>query len=75
MGNPGHDDEINIGFDANGDLETQAAISDVLRHRHGLGLHAGGTRAVNGNHTDQDVPSEDKPQIYNGTAVITEHQR
>ena len=67
-GNPGHDDEINIGFDANGDLDT-AAISAFCGTGTGY-VTRWWDQSVNGNHADQAVP-DSQPQIYNGTAVIT----
>ncbi len=74
-GNPGDDDEINIGFDANGDLDTQA-ISDFCGTGTGW-VTRWWDQSVNGNHADQPVggtgSNGDQPQIYNGTAVITEN--
>ncbi len=72
-GNPGDDDETNIGFDANGDLDTQA-ISDFCGTGTGF-VTRWWDQSVNGNHADQPVggtgSNGDQPQIYNGTAVIT----
>ena len=74
-GNPGDDDEINIGFDANGDLDTQA-IADFCTTGTGY-VTRWWDQSVNGNHADQPVGGTGRnalqPQIYNGTAVITEN--
>ena len=74
-GNPGDDDETNIGFDANGDLDTQA-ISDFCGTGTGW-VTRWWDQSVNGNHADQPVggtgSNTSQPQIYNGTAVITEN--
>ncbi len=74
-GNPGDDDEINIGFDANGDLDT-AAISAFCGTGTGF-VTRWWDQSVNGNHADQPVggtgSNGDQPQIYNGTAVITDN--
>ncbi len=74
-GNPGDDDEINIGFDANGDLDT-AAISAFCGTGTGF-VTRWWDQSVNGNHADQPVggtgSNTSQPQIYNGTAVITEN--
>jgi len=74
-GNPGDDDETNIGFDANGDLDTQA-ISDFCGTGTGF-VTRWWDQSVNGNHLDQPVGGTGsnslQPQIYNGTAVITEN--
>ena len=74
-GNPGDDDEINIGFDANGDLDTQA-IADFCTTGTGY-VTRWWDQSVNGNHADQPVGGTGsnalQPQIYNGTAVITEN--
>ena len=74
-GNPGDDDEINIGFDSNGDLDTQA-ISDFCGTGTGW-VTRWWDQSVNGNHADQPVggtgSNTSQPQIYNGTAVITEN--
>jgi len=72
VGNPGHDDETNIGFDANGDLDTQA-ISDFCGTGTGY-VTRWWDQSVNGNHADQTVPGN-QPQIYNGTAVTTENSK
>jgi len=72
-GNPGDDDEINIGFDANGDLDTQA-IADFCTTGTGW-VTRWWDQSVNGNHADQPVggtgSNTSQPQIYNGTAVLT----
>ena len=68
-GNPGDDDEINIGFDSNGDLDTQA-IADFCGTGTGY-VTRWWDQSVNGNHANQDGQSL-QPQIYNGTAVFTE---
>lgn len=74
-GNPGDDDEINIGFDANGDLDTQA-IADFCGTGTGY-VTRWWDQSVNGNHADQPVGGTGsnalQPQIYNGTAVIEEN--
>jgi len=70
VGNPGHDDEITIGFDTNGDLDTQA-ISDFCGTGTGY-VSRWWDQSVNGNHAEQSTPSS-QPQIYDGTAVITEN--
>jgi hypothetical protein len=75
VGNPGDDDEINIGFDTNGDLDTQA-ISDFCGTGTGW-VTRWWDQSVNGNHADQPVggtgSNGNQPQIYNGTAVIEEN--
>ena len=74
-GNPGDDDETNIGFDANGDLDTQA-IADFCTTGTGF-VTRWWDQSVNGNHADQPVGGTGsnafQPQIYNGTAVLTEN--
>ena len=74
-GNPGDDDETNIGFDANGDLDTQA-ISDFCGTGTGF-VTRWWDQSVNGNHADQPVGGTGsnslQPQIYNGLEVITEN--
>jgi hypothetical protein len=74
-GNPGDDDEINIGFDANGDLDTQA-IADFCTTGTGW-VTRWWDQSTNGNHADQPVggtgSNANQPQIYNGTSVITEN--
>jgi len=69
-GNPGDDDETNIGFDANGDLDTQA-IADFCGTGTGY-VTRWWDQSVNSNHAEQTGQGE-QPQIYNGTAVITEN--
>ena len=71
-GNPGDDDETNIGFDANGDLDTQA-IADFCGTGTGY-VTRWWDQSVNSNHAEQDGQGS-QPQIYNGTAVITEGTR
>ena len=70
VGNPGHDDEITIGFDTNGDLDTQA-ISDFCGTGTGY-VSRWWDQSVNGNDAEQSTPGS-QPQIYNGSAVITEN--
>jgi hypothetical protein len=69
------DEERNIGFDANGDLDT-TAISDFCDTANGY-VTRWWDQSVNGNHADQPVGGTGsnalQPQIYNGTAVITEN--
>ncbi len=69
-GNPGDDDETNIGFDSNGDLDTQA-IADFCGTGTGY-VTRWWDQSVNSNHAEQDGQGE-QPQIYNGTAVVTEN--
>jgi hypothetical protein len=66
------DAETDIGFDSNGDLDTSA-----------ISTHGGASscfvttwydQSGNSNNATQSTPS-DQPQIYNGTAVITEGTR
>ena len=64
------DEEINIGFDANGDLDT-TAISDFCSTANGY-VTRWWDQSTNGNHADQATDAS-QPQIYNGTAVITEN--
>jgi len=64
------DEERNIGFDANGDLDT-TAISDFCDTANGF-VTRWWDQSVNGNHADQATDAS-QPQIYNGTAVITEN--
>jgi hypothetical protein len=64
------DAETDIGFDTNGDLDTAAIASHC-------GASAGYCvtwvdQSGNGNNATQSTASE-QPQIYNGTAVITEN--
>jgi hypothetical protein len=63
------DAEIDIGFDSNGDLDTAAIASHC-------GASAGYCvtwvdQSGNGNNATQSTTSK-QPQIYNGTAVLTE---
>ena len=69
-GNPGDDDETNIGFDANGDLDTQA-IADFCGTGTGW-VTRWWDQSVNSNHAEQDGQGS-QAQIYNGTAVVTEN--
>jgi hypothetical protein len=64
------DEEINIGFDANGDLDT-TAISDFCDTANGY-VTRWWDQSTNGVHADQATDAS-QPQIYNGTAVITEN--
>jgi len=64
------DEETNIGFDANGDLDSQA-ISDFCSTANGY-VTRWWDQSTNGNHADQATDAS-QPQIYNGTAVITEN--
>ena len=64
------DEEINIGFDANGDLDT-TAISDFCSTANGY-VTRWWDQSTNGNHADQATDTS-QPQIYNGTAVITQN--
>jgi hypothetical protein len=74
-GNPGTDDEINIGFDANGDIDAQA-ISDFCRNGTGY-VTRWWDQSTNGNHADQPVggtgSNTSQPVIYSGTKVITQN--
>lgn len=64
------DAETNIGFDSNGDLDT-TAISDFCSTANGYVVEWA-DQSTNGNHASQST-SGSQPQIYNGTAVITEN--
>ena len=64
------DEETNIGWDANGDLDT-TAISDFCSTANGY-VTRWWDQSTNGNHADQATDAS-QPQIYNGTAVITEN--
>ena len=64
------DEEINIGFDANGDLDSQA-ISDFCSTANGY-VTRWWDQSTEGNHADQATDTS-QPQIYDGTAVITEN--
>ena len=69
------DEETNIGWDANGDLDT-TAISDFCSTANGY-VTRWWDQSTNGNHADQPVggtgSNTAQPQIYNGTSVITEN--
>ena len=62
------DEEINIGWDSNGDLDT-TAISDFCGTANGY-VTRWWDQSTNGNHADQATDTS-QPQIYNGTAVTT----
>lgn len=64
------DEETNIGFDSNGDLDT-TAISDFCSTANGY-VTRWWDQSTNGNHADQATDTN-QPQIYNGTAVIEEN--
>lgn len=64
------DEETNIGWDANGDLDT-TAISDFCQTANGY-VTRWWDQSTEGNHADQATDAS-QPQIYNGTAVITEN--
>ncbi len=64
------DEETNIGWDSNGDLDT-TAISDFCQTANGY-VTRWWDQSTNGNHADQATDAS-QPQIYNGTAVITEN--
>jgi len=64
------DEETNIGWDANGDLDSQA-ISDFCSTANGY-VTRWWDQSTNGNHADQATDAS-QPQIYNGSAVITEN--
>ena len=64
------DEETNIGFDSNGDLDT-TAISDFCGTANGY-VTRWWDQSTNGNHADQATDAS-QPQIYKGTAVITEN--
>ena len=64
------DEERNIGFDSNGDLAT-ADISEFCGTANGY-VTRWYDQSTNGNHATQ-ITAESQPQIYNGTAVITEN--
>jgi len=64
------DEERNIGFDANGDLDSQA-ISDFCSTANGY-VTRWWDQSTEGNHADQATDTS-QPQIYDGTAVITEN--
>jgi len=62
--------EINIGFNADGSLDT-TAISDFCTTANGYVVEWM-DQSTNGNHATQSTAGN-QPQIYNGTAVITEN--
>ena len=64
------DEETNIGWDSNGDLDT-TAISDFCGTANGY-VSQWWDQSTNGNHATQSTTTQ-QPQIYNGTAVITEN--
>ena len=66
------DEERNIGFDSNGDLDT-TAISDFCDTANGYVVEWA-DQSTNGNHASQSTGTS-QPQIYNGTAVITENSK
>jgi hypothetical protein len=64
------DVEQNFGFDSNGDLDT-AGIASFCGTANGY-VTRWWDQSTNGNHADQATDAS-QPQIYNGTAVITEN--
>ena len=64
------DEEINIGWDSNGDLAT-ADIAAFCGTANGY-VTRWWDQSTNGNHADQATDAS-QPQIYNGTSVITEN--
>ena len=64
------DVEQNFGFDTNGDLDT-AGIASFCGTANGY-VTRWWDQSTNGNHSDQATDAS-QPQIYNGTAVITEN--
>ncbi len=64
------DEERNIGWDSNGDLDT-TAISAFCGTANGY-VTRWWDQSTNANHADQATDAS-QPQIYNGTAVITEN--
>jgi hypothetical protein len=64
------DVEQNFGFDSNGDLDT-AGIASFCGTANGY-VSRWWDQSTNGNHADQATDAS-QPQIYNGTAVITEN--
>ena len=64
------DEETNIGWDTNGDLAT-ADIADFCGTANGY-VTRWWDQSTNGNHASQGTAGS-QPQIYNGTAVITEN--
>ena len=71
------DEELNIGFDSNGLLDTQA-ISDFCDTANGY-VTRWWDQSTNGNHADQPVggtgSNGSQPHIYNGTEVITRNSK
>mgnify|MGYP003132411304 CR=1 FL=1 len=65
------DAEQDFGFDANGDLDTAAIATFVGSGNNGY-VSKWYDQSGNGNHGNQTA-SSDQPQIYDGTAVITEN--
>tara|TARA_Y100000033_G_scaffold38148_1_gene37343 strand:- start:2935 stop:4620 length:1686 start_codon:yes stop_codon:yes gene_type:complete len=63
-------EERNIGFDSNGDLDT-TAISNFCGTANGY-VTRWWDQSTNGRNVDQ-TNSANQPQIYNGTSVITEN--
>ena len=64
------DEEKRFGFDSNGDLDT-TGIADFCTTANGY-VSQWWDQSTNGNHATQSTGSA-QPQIYNGTAVITEN--
>jgi len=64
------DEEKRFGFDANGDLDT-AGITSFCGTANGY-VSQWWDQSTNGNHASQGTQAS-QPQIYNGTAVITEN--
>jgi len=64
------DEEKRFGFDANGDLDT-AGITSFCGTANGY-VSQWWDQSTNGNHAEQGTQGS-QPQIYNGTAVITEN--
>jgi hypothetical protein len=64
------DEEQRFGFDSNGDLDT-TGIADFCTTANGY-VSQWWDQSTNGNHATQST-SGNQPQIYNGTAVITEN--
>ena len=62
------DEETNIGFDSNGDLDT-AGIASFCGTANGY-VTRWWDQSTNGNHADQATDTR-QPQIYDGSAVIT----
>ena len=64
------DEEKRFGFDSNGDLDT-TGIADFCTTANGY-VSQWWDQSTNGNHATQSTAGS-QPQIYNGTAVITEN--